>query len=217
MLGGIEAPQKMPKYSSTVFFYDLVMCQGSYRTLWFLIIAILVVVALATVVAGKARSSGSSVGFPYRRANALFSAAERSFLGVMVQAAGPEHRVFGKVRVADIAAVKPGLSASARQGALNRVASKHFDFVLCRASDLSVLCAVELNDKSHASEHAQARDAFVVNVCQAINLPLLQVLAQRSYSVTDIRTQLQMVISTPAVTETRGSARLGESHTVQAL
>lgn len=170
--------------------------------LWVLIVLLLVFVAFVAVAAGKVkRSIGSSIGFPYQPAKVLFSAAERSFLGVLDQAAGPEHRVFGKVRVADIAAVKSGLSASARQGALNRVASKHFDFVVCRASDLSVLCAIELNDKSHASKRAQARDVFVVNVCQSINLPLLQVPAQRSYSITDIRAQLQAVIGAPNVAE----------------
>jgi len=159
------------------------------------VIVVLVVVALAVVAASKAKGgSGSSVGFPYQRAGALFSAAERSFLGVLDQAASPEYRVFGKVRIADLAVLKPGLSASARQGALNRVASKHFDFVVCRASDFSAVCAVELNDKSHGSKRGQARDEFVVSVCRAIELPLLQVHAQRSYVVTDIRAQLQAAI-----------------------
>jgi len=85
----------------------------------------------------------------------------------------PEHRVFGKVRVADVAMTPPGLSGTARQGALNRIAFKHFDFVVCRSSDLSIVCAVELNDKSHASERAQARDDLLAKVCQAIGLPLL--------------------------------------------
>ncbi len=167
-----------------------------------LVIVLLVVVALLAVAAGKAwRSRTSSVGFPYQPAKTLFSAAERSFLGVLDQAVGPERRVFGKVRVADIATVKAGLSASARQGALNRVASKHFDFVVCRASDLSLVCAVELNDTSHDSKRAQARDALVVGVCRSISLPLLQVPAQRSYAVTDIRARLQELIGAPAVPE----------------
>lgn len=160
-----------------------------------LVIVVLVVLVLAAVAAGKAKSgSGSSVGFPYQWAGALFSAAERSFLGVLDQAASPEYRIFGKVRIADVATLKPGLSASARQGALNRVGSKHFDFVVCRASDFSVVCAVELNDKSHGSKRAQSRDEFVVGVCRAIGLPLLQVPAQRSYAVADIRAQLQVTI-----------------------
>jgi hypothetical protein len=162
---------------------------------WVLVIIVLVVLALVVVAVTKAKGgSGSAAGFPYQRAPDLFSAAERSFLGVLDQAASPEYRVFGKVRIADVAALKPGLGASARQGALNRVAFKHFDFVVCRASDFSVVCTVELNDKSHGSKHGQARDEFVVGVCRAIGLPLLRVPAQRSYAVADIRAQLQAAI-----------------------
>jgi hypothetical protein len=125
---------------------------------WFLVIVVLALVLLALgAVLGKRASSGGSLGFPYQPAATLFSPAERSFLGVLDQAMGSEYRVFGKVRVADIATVRPGLGASARQAALNRVAAKHFDFVVCRSSDLSVLCAVELNDKSHSNRRTQLR------------------------------------------------------------
>jgi len=105
-------------------------------------------------------------------------------------------------------------SASARQGALNRVASKHFDFVVCRLGDFSVLCAVELNDKTHSSKRGQARDEFVVGVCRAIGLPLLQVPAQRSYSVADIRVQLQAASAGVAVSDGlhRAQPTKGESH-----
>ena len=68
------------------------------------------------------------------------------------------------------------------------------DFVVCRASDLSVVCAIELNDKSHASEQAQDRDAIKRNVCKAINLPLLEVVAKRSYSVPELQEQLASAI-----------------------
>ena len=167
---------------------------------WVLILAI-VVVALAGLVAiaGKKAGTGSKVGFPYVPAKALFSPAERSFLGALDQAVGAEHRVFGKVRVADLAAVKPGLSAAARQGALNRVAAKHVDFVVCRASDLSVVCAVELNDSSHSSKRAQARDELLIKICEAIGLPLFQVPAKRSYSVKELQAQFASVIGAAPV------------------
>lgn len=171
---------------------------------WVLILVIVVVVVAAlaalVAVAGKKAGTGSKVGFPYVPAKALFSAAERSFLGVLDQAVGSEHRVFGKVRVADLAAVKPGLGNAARQGALNRVAAKHFDFVVCRASDLSVVCAVELNDNSHSSKRAQVRDELLTNVCEAIGLPLFQVPAKRAYSVPELQAQFASVIGVaPAV------------------
>lgn len=161
---------------------------------WILIVVLIVAAFfLLTVLSGKKPPVGS-VGLPYRREDTLFSAAERSFLGVLDQAVGPDHRVFGKVRVADIAKVKSGLNDSARRGALNRIASKHFDFVVCRASDLGVLCAVELNDKSHSTKRAQARDQLIENVCKTIDLPLLQITAKAAYSPQDIRSQFHASI-----------------------
>jgi hypothetical protein len=167
---------------------------------WVLIlVVVLVVVAALAAVASKKTRSASKVGFSYVPAKALFSPAERSFLGVLDQAVGPEHRVFGKVRVADLASVKPGLGTAARQGALNRVAAKHFDFVVCRAFDLSVICAVELNDSSHSSKRAQARDDLLIRVCEAIGLPLFQVPAKRAYSVHELQAQLVSVIGSAPV------------------
>lgn len=161
----------------------------------FVLIAFLVFVLIAVLAAAIAKKRGAGAGdFPYQPTKALFSPAERSFLGVLDQAVGPENRVFGKVRVADIALVRPGLSNSTRQVALNRVASKHFDFVVCRASDLSIVCAVELNDNSHASQRAQARDSLLASVCNAINLPLLTVPAKQAYSPQEVRAKFAAVV-----------------------
>lgn len=166
---------------------------------WILILALVILaVAALAVLTGKGGGTGT-IDVPYQRAKALFSPAERSFLGVLDQAVGPDHRVFGKVRVADLATVKPGLSNAARQGALNRIASKHVDFIVCRARDLGLVCAVELNDKSHSSQRAQARDDLLAKVCQAINLPLLTIPAKPAYSSQELRAQfLAALVPTPA-------------------
>ena len=162
---------------------------------WMLLfVVVLVVVATLTSLKRRAGASGT-IGFPFQRGAPLFSPAERSFLGVLDKAVGAEHRVFGKVRVADVAAVKPGLGNSARQGALNRIAAKHFDFVVCRADDLGVVCAVELNDRSHSSRKAKARDELLANVCSAINLPLLALPARATYSVGEVRDQFLAAVA----------------------
>lgn len=90
-----------------------------------IVLLAVLLLALVVVLAALRKNQGRAgpAGFPYQPAKTLFSPAERSFLGVLDQAVGPEHRVFGKVRVADIATVKPGLGNSARQGALNRIAA----------------------------------------------------------------------------------------------
>ena len=161
---------------------------------WIVVLLAIVVVALMAL-AGQRAERGGQVGYPYIPAKRLFSDAERTFLTVLDQAVGSDHRVFGKVRVGDVALVKPGLGRSASQGALNRIASKHFDYVVCRASDLSVVCAVELNDRSHGSKRAQARDELVAKVCGVIRLPLLTVTARPAYVVDEVRGSFLQLIS----------------------
>ena len=165
------------------------------------LIAVVVVVAFVAIAALVAKWRGGANAALYQPAKVLFSAAERSFLGVLDQAVGAEHRVFGKVRVADVASVKPGLNNAARQSAFNRISGKHFDFILCRADDLSVVCAVELNDKSHSSKRAQSRDAFLTELCRSIHLPLLSVSAKSSYSLQDVRARFLSAIALPVVEE----------------
>ena len=135
------------------------------------IIIVLIVLLLAFFVL-KVKSVGGS-DFPYQKAKALFSPAERSFLGVIDQVVGTEFRVFGKVRIADVATVKTMSNRSAWQKAFNRISSKHFDFIICRSSDLSIVCVVELNDKSHQKNSRKLRDEFVAGVCNSISVPLI--------------------------------------------
>jgi len=161
------------------------------------LIAVVVAVALLAIAALAKQQRGSPNAALYQPTKALFSAAERSFLGVLDQAVGNEYRVFGKVHVADVAAVKPGLTNAARQSALNRILSKHFDFVVCRADDLAVVCAVELNDKSHSRKRARERDAFIAELCRTIDLPLVSVSAKQSYSLQDVRDQFRSAIALP--------------------
>jgi hypothetical protein len=67
---------------------------------------------------------------------ALFTAAERAFLGVLDEAVGQSYRIFGKVRVADVITARDDLDRRTRQTAANRTRSKHFDFALCSPTDL---------------------------------------------------------------------------------
>ena len=142
-------------------------------------IGIIALILILVFLAKALRSKG--LGLPYKRTSFLFSPAERHFLTALDRALGPKYRVFGKVRMADLAEVKAGLTQTARRGALNRIAYKHFDYVVCTVNDLSVVCVVELNDSSHANNRAKKRDELVSNLCRNIGLPLLCVTARREY------------------------------------
>ena len=150
--------------------------------------------------ARTAAAATDRIALPYQAGEPLFAPEERAFLEALEQATGPGHRVFGKVRVADVVAVKPELQDAAREDALDRIAALRFDFVVCRASDLSVLCAVVLDHASHAGgSRATVRDELLSNVCRAAGLPLIAMPARHAYPVHDIRQQFLAAVSPPSV------------------
>jgi hypothetical protein len=156
--------------------------------IWFVVVVIVIAVVLALGLLSKRGVSAEHL--PYSKASALFSPAERSFFGVLTQAVGKDFCVFGKVRVADVLTVNGGLGPSARTIAQNRINSKHFDFVLCAPTDLSVLCVIELNDASHAQKKRQDRDDFLAAACKAARLPLVVFPARAAYSPAELSRQI---------------------------
>ncbi|MCP3850724.1 MAG: DUF2726 domain-containing protein [Gammaproteobacteria bacterium] len=156
-----------------------------------IVIALVIVVMLAIVVVKLSQKQGAQPSeYPYRKIDVLFSPAERSFFGVLNQAAGENTQIFGKVRVADVIAPKKGMSRSDWQKSFNKISGKHFDFLLCNTSDLSVLCALELNDSSHNSKKRKDRDAFLEGACQAANVPLIKISARSTYNINEIQQSL---------------------------
>jgi len=74
-------------------------------------IAFIVLAALLVLAAlGKLKIPTPSSSAGYRLNGPLFSPAERSFLGVLIQAVPDENLVLGKVRVADVITPEKGLS-----------------------------------------------------------------------------------------------------------
>ncbi|MEX1081039.1 MAG: DUF2726 domain-containing protein [Halofilum sp. (in: g-proteobacteria)] len=160
---------------------------------WFILL-LLIVVALALGAAALTSNPSAKASLPYKQQPNLFSPAERSFLGVLDQALAGRYRVFGKVRVAGVVAVSGASDRSARQRAFNKISAKHFDFVLCSPDDLSIVAVIELDDRSHRRSARQKRDRFLEDLCAATSLPLMRTATKRSYSVDEIRTQVDAVL-----------------------
>ena len=127
--------------------------------LWVTIIFLIIVVLGAFLL--KARSKHEPAEYPYQKVETLFSPAERSFFGVLEKAVGDKYRVLGKIRLADMIFPRNGLSRSDWQKSFNRIVSKHVDFALCKKDDLSVVCAIELDDSSHKKSGRKDRDQFL--------------------------------------------------------
>lgn len=153
-----------------------------------------VVVIVAAILVLKAKlpakvnvGDSATVGeFPYQQAGPLFTPAERSFLGVLDQVVAGRARVFGKVRVGDVLSPRKGLQRGASSTARNKIDRKHFDFVLCDPSDLSVICVIELDDKSHRAKSRQERDDLLLGACEAAGISMIQVPAKAAYTISAV-------------------------------
>ena len=184
-----------------------------WLTIFFLVVIGLTAVALWRRVFRKEAGSldgPAAVELPYERNSVLLSAAERSFLGVLEQALGEGYRVCPKVRVADAISVRRPLPRGEWQRAFNRISSKHFDFILCRSTDLEIACAVELDDSTHQRHDRQDRDMFLGEVCSVSSLPLLRFPAKEAYTVSDIRERLAACTESQQRRSTEGDHSLAD-------
>jgi very-short-patch-repair endonuclease len=164
---------------------------------WIILLLLLIIVSLALALFKKKAGKGP-VDFPYQSKDVLFSPAERSFLGALDKIVGEKYRIFAKVRLADIIDVQRGLSASARQRAFNRIAGKHIDFIVCNATDLSIVGAIELDDKSHLKKGRRERDQLLDKALDAAGVPVLRVKAQSTYSIKEVSSDLDSAFNIKA-------------------
>lgn len=155
---------------------------------WLVALGVLILLSIAAVILQRQRLPAGK--FPYQKNDTLFSKAERSFLGVLDAAIGDKYRVFGKVRVGDVVSVVNSGNKGDWQRAFNKISAKHFDFVVCRATALQIVAVIELDDRSHQRKKRRERDAFLVELCERISLPLLRFPAQHRYSVPEIQERL---------------------------
>lgn len=163
---------------------------------------ILVIIGIVLLVMQRPQPE-TEAELAFERRDALFSPAERSFLGVLERALDGHYRVFGKVRLADLIKPAKGLSVSRNQSLLNKINRKHLDYVICSATDLSVIGVVELDDRSHKQADRIARDRFLDQVLATAGIPLVHFQAKSGYGVKEVRATLQQAFGITEETLTR--------------
>mgnify|MGYP003658314298 CR=1 FL=1 len=139
----------------------------------------------------------------YELKTSLFSAAERSFLGVLESIDFDDLSLCYKVRLADVFDVKKGYNRGRWQRVFNRISAKHIDFLLIRKSDGKPVLGIELDDKSHQKTKGIERDRFVDGVFKSGGLPLLRVKAQATYNPKDIMRRIEQTINRSSESELR--------------
>ena len=154
---------------------------------WMLLIFFVLIIIIIIAAKFASKKNEGACDLQYQKLDALFTPAERSFLSVLKIAVNDNVEVFGKVRVADVITPKKGQDRNKWQKAFNKISSKHFDFLLCNKNDLTPICAIELNDSSHNSKKRKERDNFLEAACSSAGIPLVQIKAQATYKVTEIK------------------------------
>jgi hypothetical protein len=155
---------------------------------------VLIVVVLACMAALLYRFLAKALArWPYRKTDHLLTPAERSFFGVLGQAIDSDLYIFAKVRLSDLLWLPQGTRD--RQAFLNRIQSKHMDFVLCDAATTEPRLLIELDDSSHQRARRRTRDAFVDEAVRRAGLPMLRVPAKRSYAPAELRQVISSLLA----------------------
>lgn len=136
--------------------------------------------------------TGLPTEFPYQRKWYLLSRTERACYEALRAAAGQDLHVFPKVRLLELLWVPN--ETPQRQGYLNRVMSKHVDFVLCDRERVAPVLVVELDDASHKLPQRAARDALVDAVLRAAGLPVLRFPVSAAYAPGEVAVLLRTAI-----------------------
>jgi len=128
--------------------------------------------------------------YPYTKNENPFSASEHSFFATLDQAVGDRFKILGKICIADIAVLKKLSDRSARKRAQDRIAGRHFDYIICSRHDLSVVAAISLDDKSCDHPDRKERDTFIEGLCDAMSLPFFRFYAGDEHAVPEIRSKI---------------------------
>lgn len=166
------------------------------------VIAIMIVLFFVVKKPVKDAPQKKEAVLPYKKRDDFLSVAELSFyrtLGTFLQ---NKAIVCPKVAVKEIVFVPKGVGKEYMKF-LNWISKKHVDFVLCDAVTMQVVCAVELDDKSHQKEARKERDEFIDRVFETAKIPLFHIPAKNGYTAGDFDAILNCltVQTLPAVAE----------------
>jgi hypothetical protein len=171
----------------------LLFWEGSLSS-FVLIAIILIVVGLIAAILKKLKTTHPADSLIFESCGELFTPAERSFYGVLQQALGSGYVVFGKVRLGDVVQPVKGLGRSLHQTALNKINRKHLDFVICRADDLALVAAIELDDKSHQRKDRGERDNFVDQALESAGIAV-GFSAKKGYELGEVKARLSELLN----------------------
>lgn len=120
---------------------------------------------------------------------------EMMFKAVLEKAVGGQYLIFDKVAVADVLEPFQTENERAKSKALKPIQGRVFDYLVCEAGSMEVICAVELDDHSYDKKSYKKVDLLLEDTCAAARLPLLRVPAQKGYNLSEIIERFERTIA----------------------
>lgn len=131
---------------------------------------------------GWLRSKIGPISFPYRR-RSLLSPVELAFYNALKDAVGDRFEILLKVGVRELCEIT---HQQVNRAAFNRVAAKQVDFVLCDATTLAPVVAIELDASSSYPRERAERDAFMNELFRVIGIAFIRHRVQATYDTAAI-------------------------------
>lgn len=140
----------------------------------------------------QARKSGEVIRIVRRP---ILTPNEMAFFHTLQGAVGEHYLIFPKVPLATFVEGRAH-SPSAQTSFMNQI-DKRMDFVLVDPPDLRLHLVVEVDDRTHESEHRRRRDRLVEDVLQRAGIKLVRIPAAHSYDVATLQRQLGLLDDRP--------------------
>lgn len=152
---------------------------------WPYLVLIAAVVLLLVLVWRALRHANPFSRAPYERQQFFLSPAEKAFFDVLDALVGEDIVICPKPAVREVLRVKANVRRN-RQRYFNWISQKHVDFVLCDRQTMQILCAVELDDRSHERADRRRRDAFMDKAFAKAGLALFHIPCRKSYGAKEL-------------------------------
>lgn len=131
----------------------------------------------------------------YQATTSLFTPTEQLFLSSLEVALQEiPVKIFGKVRVADILKIRPGVTRGDYHKAMNQIATQEVDFLLVDSSTSAPLLVIQLEDNGSNTERSQNAGTFVDKVLYQAQIPVLHIPLRPRYNEAHLRSQIVAIL-----------------------
>lgn len=108
----------------------------------------------------------------YTRKDKLLTAPEK-LMYFILKAGMPDHEIFANVRLADVVNVSSKYNGFDKTARFRKISQYHLDFVVCK-TDMTIIAAIEVDDKSHERPERQKADELKNECLKHVGIKLIR-------------------------------------------